>query len=469
MNSALPTSTATATAQASAPASQPKQQIHPQQQQQQQQGQFKLKQRKREAVHKYEPEVFREQFLDLIPKDPTEIDQYAEVIEVNDSKLDIKRYAEAFLSCSLSADWLTHSGNSGIIFQSLLYYFSIQCFAPGGVIEISERSNPFSVFSAESSVEVKALVTILTKLARRLKYIPRKLEETLAHLLQYIHKFGDDADKLAISVGILTANGTLPFTVLGNTVKEHIVNDGTTLRFLTTALESYVQEQSMDHLITAMRKSGMDAKMPEFFPESKRKDQDIVAHFEESKLKSIADFLVKQKQQVVKEKTRVGLKTLFAASSSGDATSTAKITTHVKQAMAANKWTEPETMSILWDGLMDSVDWSSRGDQIETLAIKTVTIWAPLLAAFCTSPKTEISLLVKVQQYFHNESRLMKHYRAIVQNLYKYDIISESAILYWFEKGSAVQGRTIFLKQMEPFVNWLREADEEEGSSEEDE
>ncbi|KAH6564485.1 hypothetical protein BASA50_005984 [Batrachochytrium salamandrivorans] len=447
MNSALPTSTATATAQASAPASQPKQQIHPQQQQQQQQGQFKLKQRKREAVHKYEPEVFREQFLDLIPKDPTEIDQYAEVIEVNDSKLDIKRYAEAFFEL----------------------FFVGGLVAPGGVIEISERSNPFSVFSAESSVEVKALVTILTKLARRLKYIPRKLEETLAHLLQYIHKFGDDADKLAISVGILTANGTLPFTVLGNTVKEHIVNDGTTLRFLTTALESYVQEQSMDHLITAMRKSGMDAKMPEFFPESKRKDQDIVAHFEESKLKSIADFLVKQKQQVVKEKTRVGLKTLFAASSSGDATSTAKITTHVKQAMAANKWTEPETMSILWDGLMDSVDWSSRGDQIETLAIKTVTIWAPLLAAFCTSPKTEISLLVKVQQYFHNESRLMKHYRAIVQNLYKYDIISESAILYWFEKGSAVQGRTIFLKQMEPFVNWLREADEEEGSSEEDE
>ncbi|EGF77983.1 hypothetical protein BATDEDRAFT_37336 [Batrachochytrium dendrobatidis JAM81] len=418
----------------------------PQQKPQQQppQGQFKLKQRKREAVQKYEPEVFREQFLALIPTESTEIDHYAEVIEANDAKLDIKRYAEAFFELFLTG---------GLV-------------APGGVIELGDHPNPFSIFAATTTAEVKARANILTKLARRLKYIPRKLEETLSHLLQYIHKFGDDADKLATSVGILTANGTLPLTVLGNTVKEHIVNDGKTLRFLTIALEAYIQEQSMDHLITAMRKSGMDAKMPEFFPESKRKDRDMAEHFENAKLNKIADFLVKQKQAVVKEMTRQGLKDLFAASHTADAAASAKIATHIKQLMAVNKWNEQETMAIVWDGLMDSVDWSSRGDQIETLAIKTVTLWSPLLVQFCTSPKTEIALLTKIQVYFHNESRLMKHYRAVVQNLYKHDVVSESGILYWFEKGVAPQGKTVFLKQMEPFVNWLKEADEDDSDEE---
>jgi hypothetical protein len=50
--------------------------------------------------------------------------------------------------------------------------------------------------------------------------------------------------------------------------------------------------------------------------------------------------------------------------------------------------------------------------------------------------------------------------------MYKADVVEETAILYWYEKGAGPQGKGVFTTQMEPFVKWLQEASEEE--SEED-
>ena len=61
----------------------------------------------------------------------------------------------------------------------------------------------------------------------------------------------------------------------------------------------------------------------------------------------------------------------------------------------------------------------------------------------------------------------MKHYRTIVQSLYKHDVVSESAIIYWAEKGAASQGKTVFVKQMEPFVKWLKEQEDEDSEDDE--
>ena len=87
--------------------------------------------------------------------------------------------------------------------------------------------------------------------------------------------------------------------------------------------------------------------------------------------------------------------------------------------------------------------------------------WSKVLAAFCTNPKTELALLQKVQIYCYEDAKLMKHFRQIVQILYNSDVISESAILYWAEKGAKNQGKTVFLKQMEPFIHWLKTVESE--------
>ena len=59
-----------------------------------------------------------------------------------------------------------------------------------------------------------------------------------------------------------------------------------------------------------------------------------------------------------------------------------------------------------------------------------------------------------------------KYFRKIVQTLYKNDVLSDNAILYWNDKAHLVQGKTLFLKQMEPFVTWLKENDEDSSDEE---
>jgi hypothetical protein len=65
-----------------------------------------------------------------------------------------------------------------------------------------------------------------SKLTRRYKYLQKRLEETLEHLLQYINKFGDNGPKLSRAFGMLIAMQIVPMTILSQLKKEHLVKDG---------------------------------------------------------------------------------------------------------------------------------------------------------------------------------------------------------------------------------------------------
>ncbi|KAJ3057212.1 hypothetical protein HK097_010572 [Rhizophlyctis rosea] len=406
------------------------------------QPQFKLKQRKREAVTKYEPEAFRDNLLKLIPEDNTDFEKYTSILELNESKFDYKRYAEP-------------------LFEILIVGGLI---APGGVIEDGPRRNPFSIFSGENTKEaVKARVDIMNKLIRRYKYLQRKLEETLEHVLQYVNKFGDDAEKLARAVGIFTATQLVPITVLTNLIKEHLVKEGASLQFVTGVFKSYLDEQSIDHLGSTLKKAGVDDKLLDFFPPNKRQEEHLARHFEAEGLKPLVEYYKKRQQFAIKEQLKGKLSDMFSSGSS----TPQEVATYIKQQVQANSWSEGDVIPIVWDGLVAAVDWSSRPEQIEAQINKQLTQWGKVFATFSTTPKTEIALLLKIQQVCYEDARFMKHYRTIVQNLYKHDVVSDSAIIYWAEKGAAAQGKTVFVKQMEPFVKWLKEQEEDE--SEEDE
>jgi hypothetical protein len=62
----------------------------------------------------------------------------------------------------------------------------------------------------------------------------------------------------------------------------------------------------------------------------------------------------------------------------------------------------------------------------------------------------------------------MKHFKLIVMTLYKNDIISEAAIRYWFEKGALPQGKSVFVKQIETFVEWLKSQEDDDDDEDED-
>jgi len=111
---------------------------------------------------------------------------------------------------------------------------------------------------------------------------------------------------------------------------------------------------------------------------------------------------------------------------------------------------------------MASVEWSTRPDQIEAMALREVTNLAPILEPFCGSPKTQISLINTVQVYCYEDTRFMKAFPQILKVLYNKDCVSDQAIVYWYQKGSKPQGRQHFLKATEALVKFLQEQESDD-------
>ncbi|MCE3216392.1 hypothetical protein HAX54_006328 [Datura stramonium] len=91
----------------------------------------------------------------------------------------------------------------------------------------------------------------------------------------------------------------------------------------------------------------------------------------------------------------------------------------VKQQVKDAKLPDVEVVGILWDVLMDAVQWRKQ-----------------LLNTFCTSGKLELELIYKVQVQCYEDAKLMKLFPEIL--------------------------RQALVKSLEPFVKWLEEAEEEE-------
>ncbi|KAJ8747864.1 hypothetical protein K2173_013032 [Erythroxylum novogranatense] len=118
---------------------------------------------------------------------------------------------------------------------------------------------------------------------------------------------------------------------------------------------------------------------------------------------------------------------------------------------------------ILWDVLMDAVQWSGKNQQQNAnAALRQVKTWAELLNTFCTNGKLQLELLYKVQMQCYEDAKLMKLFPEVVRSLYDQDVLAEDTILYWFRKGTNPKGRQTFVKSLEAFVKWLEEAEEEE-------
>lgn len=147
---------------------------------------------------------------------------------------------------------------------------------------------------------------------------------------------------------------------------------------------------------------------------------------------------------------------------------------------------------MTWTAVIDNVDLlNARPDQIEQTVMGYLKVrirradrffflgcyfvtdwhaqeWVSVLETFSNSPKTEIILLQKVQLSCYENAKLTKFYRQIVTLLYKEDVVSDTAIVYWSEKGIKPQGKNVFLKQMEPFIKFLRDNAEDSDESDEE-
>ncbi|XBH85049.1 hypothetical protein VPH35_073062 [Triticum aestivum] len=190
----------------------------------------------------------------------------------------------------------------------------------------------------------------------------------------------------------------------------------------------------------------------------KRTSEALSEHFTKEGLTSLVEYNSKKMFEVKLKEIKSTLTTMI-----NEEAEISEVTEVVKQQVKDAKFPDIEVVRMLWDVLMEAVQWSGKNQQQNSnSALRQVNAWAGLMNAFCTSGKLELELIYKVQTQCYEDAKLMKLFPEIIRSLYDQDVLAEDTILLWFRKGSNQKGRQSFVKALEPFVKWLEEAEEEE-------
>ncbi|EDR11823.1 uncharacterized protein LACBIDRAFT_189130 [Laccaria bicolor S238N-H82] len=397
------------------------------------------------AQAKHEPSIFRDQLykhLETVPDG--DFDSFATKLVQAGSTLEFLKYADA-------------------LFEIILVGGLLQ---PGGsYVDDGAPVSPFTIFNSEDPAQIddlKKYIEVLNKLIRRYKYLQKPLEESaLPGLLQYIHRWSPaQKDKLSLAVGLLISQGLANASCLQSLTKDHLVKNDVSVSVISLIFRAYLVDQSMDHLSATLKRGGIKDLLA-FFPPNKREGKYLEDHFKKEGLSQVAEWWAKKQYAVVKESIVKELSELCEREETPD-----QIVAAIRARLEESPVPESELIQCIWQGLMTSVDWSARPDQIEGLALREVGKFAPILEPFCTGAKTQVSLINVVQVYCYEDTRIIKAFPQILKVLYNKDCISDQAIIYWHQKGSKPQGRQHFLKSTEPLVKFLQEqedSDEEDG------
>ncbi|KAF7315743.1 W2 domain-containing protein [Mycena indigotica] len=397
------------------------------------------------AQAKHEPSVFRDQLykhLETVPEN--DFDSFTTKLVQAGSTLEYLKYADA-------------------LFEIVLVGGLLQ---PGGsYVDDGAPVSPFTIFNAKEPAEVddlKKYVEVLNKLIRRYKYLQKPLEESsLPTLLQYVHRWSPaQKDKLAYTTGLLLSQGLANASCLQSLTKDHLIKDSLSVSVVTLIFKAYLVDQSMDHLAGTLKRGGIKDLLL-FFPPNKRTNQELEEHFKKAGLVNVAEWWAKRQSAVIKDSIIKDLRESLEREDTPE-----QIVASIKARQEESPLAETELVSCIWQGLMASVDWSARPDQIEGLALREVGKYTPIIQPFCNGAKTEVALINVVQVYCYEDTRIIKAFPQILKVLYNKDCISDQAIIYWHQKGSKPQGRQHFLKSTEALVKYLQE---QEDDSDEDE
>ncbi|GBN56752.1 Basic leucine zipper and W2 domain-containing protein 2 [Araneus ventricosus] len=405
----------------------------------------RIKTRKRDEKEKYDPGSFRDAILQGLSEAGSDLEQVSKFLDTAGSKLDYRRYGEVLFDILLAG---------GIL-------------APGGTIadldSLKTNKSEVCIFNANNDFEtLKNHAQVITKLIRRYKYLEKTLDDEFKKVFMFLKGFTpEQREKLAKVTAILLSGGQITGGVLSKVLQDHLVKDGIALEFIIDVFKIWLGEKDNNAVWASLRKAGLDTKLLEFLPTSKRSIEYLSETFKSHGLTQLTDNLKAQENKSVKKELQQQVSELLKENTPMD-----EVIGYVKDQMKKNSIPEQEVAVLLWTSLMTIVDWNKRQELVHEQAIKHLRQYTSLLSPFTSSTKAELSLLVKVQEYCYDNMAFMKVFEKILVLFYKTDVLSEDSILKWYKEAHSSKGKSIFLDQTRKFVEWLQSAEEE--SEEED-
>lgn len=377
----------------------------------------------------------------------TDLEAVSKFLDTAGSKLDYRRYGETLFDILIAGGLLV----------------------PGGSIAV-EGDKPCKtnacVFEAPEDMDsMHNYEQVFIKLMRRYKYLEKMFEDEMKKILMFIKGFSElERIKLARMTALWISNGSVPPTVLLILINEHLVKDSLALDFLMEVFVTWKQEKGLASLMTALKRGGIESRLMEFVPLNKRTEEHFRAAFEE---KGLADIVKLHKAQASQEAKRDLQLQLEEQLSEGRAIK--DIVSDVKESAAKNNIAEHEVVALVWSTVMSQVEWNKKEELVAEQALKHLKQYTPLFEAFTTTARSELALMLKIQEFCYGNMNFMKVFQKIILLFYKTDVLSEEVILKWYKEGHSVKGKMLFLDQMKKFIEWLQNAEEESESGDDDE
>ncbi|KAF0026354.1 hypothetical protein F2P81_021091 [Scophthalmus maximus] len=393
----------------------------------------RFKTRKRDEKERFDPTNFQESIVQGLNQTGTDLEAVAKFLDASGAKLDYRRYAETLFDILVAGGML----------------------APGGTLADDMTCTDFCLFKAQEDMEtMQAYAQVFNKLIRRYKYLEKGFEEEIKKLLLFLKGFTEsERNKLAMLTGILLANGNISASILSSLFNENLVKEGVSACLAVKLFKSWLSEKDINSVAASLRKVGMDNRLMELFPANKRSCEHFSKYFTDAGLKELSGFV--RNQQCIGARKELQ-KDLEEQMSRGDPLK--DIIANVREEIKKNNISEQTMIGLIWSSVMSSVEWNKK-EELQ---------YSPLLKAFTSQGLSELTLLLKIQEYCYDNIHFMKAFQKIVVLLYKADVLSEEAILKWYNEAHLAKGKSVFLEQMKKFVDWLKNAEEESESEDEE-
>ncbi|RWS07934.1 hypothetical protein B4U79_00739, partial [Dinothrombium tinctorium] len=370
-----------------------------------------------------------------------QLDAIHKFLDTAGSKLDYRRYGEVLFDILIAGGYL----------------------APGGTIvtdpdPLKASKTDICVFSiqADDVEAIRGFAQIIVKLTRRYMYLEKTLEDEFKKIIKFLKGFSpEDRLKLAKLTAILISGGQVPATVLTSALQDHFVKDGIAIDFLVAVLQTWVNEKDATTVWATLKKAGLDNKVMDFLPVSKRTPEYLMTVF----LKGGLDQLLSLQKASLGTLMKKELQNQVAKSIK-DVIPVKEIIALVKDYVAKNNLPEAEVAVLLWNTLMAAVEWNKKEELVAEQALKHLKGYTSLLAAFTQSAKSELALIIRIQEYCYENMNFLKVFQKIILLFYKADILSEDIIIKWYNESHSSRGKSVFLEQMKKFVEWLQNAEE---------
>lgn len=414
---------------------------------------MRLKTRKRNIVVPHDPQSFADAVI-VVLADAQETDDVEKTLEaankVLDSvELDFNRYGDVLFEVAFAGARL----------------------ASGGAVAAEGKTLPFSILACPlDRAAILPYIKWFQAMIRRRPFLVKNLENTLIKLVMSLEFYdAEGRQKIAIAAARCFALkvGVLPERVLPATLEDRLVARGTMAAFITDFFADFQATEGVEALVELLRKARMQDRLLEFFPQQKRTWEAFEEHFVAAGLPDFVEYNKRKRYDIHAAELRAGVRAMVGEDPPYPP---ADVIAAVKAKKEECALADVDVVRCSFLGIVDGVlgtAGSKNTQQTQFSVLKTLKAYHRVLLTFCTSARLEAALMNTAQVTCYEDSRLLKLFADVIKVLYDCDVVGEDTIKHWYAKGSNPKGRNVFLKDLEPLVKWLDEA-EEEGESEEE-